>query len=64
MAGFIATPDWDRFRGSAQGSSVDWAKAHEGVMDAMNRVLANNNLTSLNIHPNCRDPNLITIESY
>jgi hypothetical protein len=57
MAGFVATPEWERFRGSVQGSSVDWATASEGVMYMISRALASNNLTGLNILPNCRDSN-------
>jgi hypothetical protein len=60
-AGFKAKPDRERFTGSVHGSFVDWAKAHEGVMDTMNRALTNNMLTSLNVHPNCRDSILIIV---
>jgi hypothetical protein len=63
MDGLIATPEWERFRGTVQESSVDWAKAQEGVLDARNKALANKNLTNLTIHPNCRDLNLIMIET-
>jgi hypothetical protein len=47
------------FCGSDQGSFVDWAKTHEGVIEAMNRILAHKNPASLNIHPSFRDINLI-----
>jgi hypothetical protein len=59
----MATPEWERFKGSAQGSSVAWARPAEGALDAMNSMLANNNLTSLNSHPNRRDPNVMVIEA-
>ncbi len=51
MPGFVATPEWERFTGWVQGSSVAWAEAHEGLMGAINRAQANNNFASLNIHP-------------
>jgi hypothetical protein len=63
MDGFLATPEWERFTGTAQGSSPVWARAHEGVLAVRNREQANNNLISLNIHLNWRGSNLITIES-
>jgi hypothetical protein len=63
MAGSTATPEWERFRGSVQGSLVDWVRAQEGVMDAMNSAPTNDKLTSLNIHPNFCDLNLVIIES-
>jgi hypothetical protein len=62
MDGFIATPEWDRFRGTVQDSSVDWAKTDEGGLEAMIRAQANSNLTSLNVHPKCRDAIFITID--
>jgi len=61
MSGFLATPEWERFTGVPQGSSEDWAEAHEGMMDAMNRALAKDNFTSLNIHPNGREADFISI---
>jgi hypothetical protein len=64
MAAFVATPEWERFTGTAQGSSEVWASAHEGGTDPINSALANNNLTSLTIHLNCREPSLVTIEPY
>ena len=51
MSGFVAAPEWERFTGAAQGSSVAWAEAHEGLMDAMNRTQANDNFAALNIQP-------------
>jgi hypothetical protein len=63
IAGFVATPEWERFTGGVHGSS-DWALASEGVTDAMNRALASNNLASLNIHATCSNLNLVNIEYY
>jgi hypothetical protein len=52
MAGFVAEPDWDKFRGTAHGSSVeDWAKARVGTEDVMARMLASHNPVILSNHP-------------
>src|SRR5688572_7073438 len=64
MVGFTATPEWERFRGASQASSLDWAKAQEGGMDAISRAPANHTPTSLNIHLHCRNFNRVIIESY
>jgi hypothetical protein len=52
IAGFVAEPDWDKFRGAAHGSSEeDWAKARVGTEDVTTKMLANHNPATLSNHP-------------
>ena len=48
-------PELERFKGLDQGSSVDCARDDEGVRDTMSKAAAQNDFSSLDIHPNCRD---------
>lgn len=61
MAGLVTTPERETFKGWSQESVEDWAEAHDGVPDEMKRALANKNPTTLNIHPYCREANLVII---